>query len=145
MSRGHGRIQQRILETMALGEICLLKDLVYNIYKTDNPTNAQYNSVSRAVLKLQKEGYLIQTTLKWRTPIASITTEDLIEYADNKPGFWEYFRENDPKFYEEFSDTKPKFKKIVHIYGINNVKCSNKTYTTRDHHPKWSKQITRIR
>jgi len=103
MSLGPGWIQRKILEALDVGDGCFLLDMVFYVFNTENPTKSQYNAVSRAVVKLKEDRYLVQKIFHWRTPLK------------NK------------------------------VYGLNRIVTTNKIYESRKNHPKWSKQIFRIR
>ncbi len=65
MSHGHGWIQRKILEGIDKGDICFLIDMVFYVFDTENPTDAQYKSVARSVSKLEKEGYIRCMIFHW--------------------------------------------------------------------------------
>ncbi len=66
MSKGHGWVQRKILEGLdEIGLWCHLSDMSCYVFDTDNPTKEQYNSVSRAVLTLEDEGYLHSDIWNW--------------------------------------------------------------------------------
>ena len=72
MSRGHGRIQQKILQYFNFHKEVSIQDLIDFVYDTEywNYSSSQYQSVCRAVRKLKEKG-LVETyfesydTSKW--------------------------------------------------------------------------------